>query len=316
MKKSLLAINLLFSLAAITSAQYNQTVDNIIHRVSLDSLYNHLRIISGDKSFSSAEGERTIISRHKDNIANQFAADFIYDKLNSYGLETYRQNFNQNGQNVYALLYGEKRNQYVMVCAHYDDMPSGNLAPGADDNGSGTAAVIEVARVLKDYSFEYSIIFALWDQEEQGLLGSNYYAQIAGNRGDSIVAVMNLDMIGWDSNNDNVSEIHARNYNESIWLANYVEKINSDYNLGLITQIIDPGTTRSDHYSFWLRNYSAILLIEDFTTNENSDSDFNNFYHSVMDNLDGINQNYFLKNTSLAIGTVASLAFGDRKSVV
>ncbi len=311
MKNTFCALLILQILNSNVYLQNNPTVESIIQQVTLDSLYDHLRIITGDKSFYSTEGEFTIVSRYANNVANQYAADYLYEKLNSYGLETFRQNFNWNGQNVYAIHYGEERNQYVMLCAHYDDMPYGNFAPGADDNGSGTAAVIESARILSNYSFEYSIIFALWDQEEQGLIGSDNYAQLAGDRGDSILAVINLDMIGWDSNNDNILEIHTQDYNLSSWLAKYVRDINTDYNIGLVTQIIDPGATASDHYSFWLRNYSAILLIEDYITNQNGTSDFNAFYHTTLDNLNGINQNYFFKNTKLGIGSAASLAFGD-----
>lgn len=311
MKKLFYILALIFFTALHTAAQNNQSVSEIINQVNIDSLYNNLRIITGDKSFTSPEGTFTILSRHSDNIGNQYAADFLYEKLKSYGLQTFRQNFDENGQNVYALHYGARRNQNVMICAHYDDKPSGSFAPGADDNGSGTAAVIESARILSKYFFEYTIIFALWDQEEQGLFGSDYYAQLAANRRDSIIAIINLDMVAWDSNNDNIMEIHTRAYNKSQWLANYVKKINTNYNIGLVTQILDPGTTRSDHYSFWLRNYSSILLIEDSNPNTDGGSDFNSYYHTDLDNLEGINQNYFFKNTKLTIGTVASLVINN-----
>ena len=60
-------------------------------------------------------------------------------------------------------------------------MPSGTTAPGADDNASGTAAVIEAARIFTQYDSKYTIIYALWDEEEQGLIGSAYYAHQAFN---------------------------------------------------------------------------------------------------------------------------------------
>ncbi len=311
MKKLFYILTLILFITSYTTAQYNQSVSKIINQVNIDSLYNNLRIITGDNSFTTHEGTFTILSRHSDNIGNQYAADFLYEKLKSYGLQTFRQNFDENGQNVYALHYGVRRNQYVMICAHYDDKPTGSFAPGADDNGSGTTAVIESARILSKYFFEYTIIFALWDQEEQGLFGSDYYAQLAANRGDSIIAVINLDMIAWDSNNDNIMEIHTRAYNKSQWLANYVKKINKNYNIGLVIQIIDPGTTRSDHYSFWLRNFSSVLLIEDSNPNPGGGSDFNSYYHTALDNLEGINQNYLFKNTKLTIGSVASLVINN-----
>lgn len=148
------------------------------------------------------------------------------------------------------------------------------------------------------------------------MFGSEHYAQLAANRRDSIIAVINLDMTAWDSNNDNVMEIHTRAYNKSQWLANYVKKINTNYNIGLVTQIIVPGSTRSDHYSFWLRNYSSVLLMEDSNPNTDGGSNFNSFYHTTLDNLEGINQNYFFMNTKLSVGTVASLIINNEIDTV
>ncbi|HRE11119.1 MAG TPA: M28 family peptidase, partial [Ignavibacteria bacterium] len=107
------------------------------------------------------------------------------------------------GQNVLATKIGSKYpNQYYIICGHYDNMPSGSLAPGADDNASGTCAVMEAARLLAPFTFDYTLIFVAFDEEEQGLIGSHAYADSSYNRGDSIKGVLNFDMIAWDSNND------------------------------------------------------------------------------------------------------------------
>lgn len=86
MKKLFYILTLIFFTAHHTAAQYNQSVSEIINIVNIDSLYNNLRIIIGNKSFTSHEGTFTILSRNSDNIGNQYAADFIYEKLESYGL--------------------------------------------------------------------------------------------------------------------------------------------------------------------------------------------------------------------------------------
>ena len=67
-------------------------------------------------------------------------------------------------------------------------------APGADDNASGTAAVLEAARVLKEFVPEKDVWFALWDGEEAGLRGSRAFTQFSSDV-DRVVAVINLDMI-------------------------------------------------------------------------------------------------------------------------
>ncbi|MEW6702139.1 MAG: M28 family peptidase, partial [Bacteroidota bacterium] len=247
-------------------------------------------------------GPVTISSRHNDNVGNSYAADFIKKKLLGYGLKTYTQEFLSTGENIYAVQTGvSKPNQHIIVCAHYDTMPVGNFSPGADDDGSGTVAVLEAARILSKYKFDYTIIYALWDREEQGLQGSNYYAQLARSRNDSIVAVINLDMLGWDGNNDDSTKIHTRDIANSNKIADDIFAVNNLYAIGLKTSKINPGTTRSDHASFWKYNYSAVLLIESF-------NDFNPFYHTSSDNIQNINKNFFEKNAKLGIGSLAKSA--------
>jgi len=230
------------------------------------------------------------------------AASYIKQKLQSYGLPAYDQNFSSTGRNVYAVQLGTLYpNKKYIICAHYDDMPSGTTAPGADDNASGTAAVIEAARIFTQYNSKYTIIYALWDEEEQGLIGSAYYALQAFNSGDSIMGVINLDMITWDSNSDNKAEIHTRPIANSIALKDLMLQVNTLYGIGLTLYTINPGATYSDHASFWNRNYGAILLIE-------YDSDFNAYYHTTNDKVQYFNLPYYLKMSKVSFGIVATLA--------
>jgi hypothetical protein len=180
-------------------------------------------------------------------------------------------------------------------------MPSGSIAPGADDNASGTAAVLEAARVLTQYNSEYTIIYALWDEEEYGLIGAEYYANLAQSAGDSIVGVVNLDMVAWDSGTDNIAEVHTRNVANSNELKDQMLEVNSLYNIGLVLQTVNPGTGSSDQAAFWNEGYGAILLIEDW-------QDFNDFYHTTNDLVAHFNLPYYLKMSQAAIGTIATLA--------
>ncbi|MBT8391419.1 MAG: M20/M25/M40 family metallo-hydrolase, partial [Ignavibacteria bacterium] len=301
MRKLLLAV--IFLLIAQT-AVYSQSpvVQSVINETNIDSLIFFVEELSGEVQTTIGGAPYTIVSRHKNQPSNDKAADYIKQKLDSYGLSTYNQNWSGTGRNVYAVQTGtEFPNQQYMICAHYDDMPSGSLAPGADDNASGTAAVLEAARILSNQSFPFTIIYALWDEEEQGLIGSNYYATQAANQGDSILGVINLDMIAWDSNSDDIAEIHTRSVSSSYDIKDKMEEVNTTYNVGLNLQIDDPGTTASDHASFWSKGYGAILLIEDF-------QDFNNYYHTTNDKLQYFNQPYFHKMAKLAIGTLATFA--------
>lgn len=287
-------------------AQDNDRISEIINLVDLDSLTETVNNLSGEKEFNYNAGWVFIRSRHKDNPDNQLAAEYLKTRLLKYGLKPLGQDFLAAGQNVYAYKYGLERPHYLVVfCAHFDDMPAGSYAPGADDNASGTAAVVEAARILSSYSTKYSVLFAFWDQEEQGMQGSSYFAsQNSIENRDSIIAVINLDMIAFDSNNDFVTEIHTRNIAGSTQLADAIAALNGEYNIGLNTQIINPGTDRSDHSSFWNHGISSVLMIEDFTKNADGVSDFNKYYHQQTDRIDKFNMEYFKANTKLAIAAL------------
>lgn len=303
MKKHLQVLNVFFLfIFTFSSFAQNSTVQQIINSVKQDSLIYFVRELSGNVPTVVNGQNVTIVSRHKNNAANELAKDYIKQKLQSYGITTTIQNFSSTGNNVLGTQLGTQfPNQKLIICAHYDDMPAGPIAPGADDNASGTAAVIEAARILSQYSFPYTIVYALWDEEEQGLVGSNYYATQARNVNDSIVGVINMDMIAYDTNNDGKVNVHNRAVANSVELYQKMVEVNSHYGINLTIVSYNPGSTYSDHASFWSKNYGAILLIED-------DNDFNAYYHTTSDLVQYFNQPYFTKSAKLAIGTFATLA--------
>ncbi len=198
--------------------------------------------------------------------------------------------------------------QQVIICGHMDDITyqqPESYAPGADDNGSGSTAVIEAARVFADFNFEKTIKFCLWTGEEQGLLGSAAYAEEAFWRGDDIVGVYNFDMIAWDGNSDGSIDLHCGTMDASIELGYAFRDVITDYDIALDPQVITWGSSEaSDHASFWDYNYPAIMGIEDF-------DDFNPYYHSNNDNMDHIMEGYFTEFTKAAIGATATLAVPD-----
>ncbi|MBD3167943.1 MAG: M20/M25/M40 family metallo-hydrolase [candidate division Zixibacteria bacterium] len=208
--------------------------------------------------------------------------------------------------NVVATLPGSVTpDEQVIICGHFDSISEQPTvrAPGADDNGSGTLAVIEAARIFRNYSFDRTIKFCLWNGEEQGLLGSAAYAADAFNAGDDIVGVYNFDMIAWDGNDDRVAELHVGTMSSSQVIGDLFEEVLDDYSIDLNTEYLTWGATdRSDHASFWQYNYPAILGIEDFT------GDFHPYYHTTNDNIDYINWDYFHIYSRAAIGATATLA--------
>jgi len=104
--------------------------------------------------------------------------------------------------NIIATLPGtDPGGRTLLVSAHYDSiitnvLDSTGAAPGADDDASGVAAVLELARVMSNYKFGATIVFAAFAGEEQGLFGSTHWAKGAKDRNTDIEAVLNNDIIG------------------------------------------------------------------------------------------------------------------------
>lgn len=120
-----------------------------------------------------------------------------------------------NGENILGLLPGKKTG-YIVVGAHYDHLGVINdkLYPGANDNASGVAVILELINQLKGEKPQYSILFALWSAEEEGLLGSNYFCEKSTIPLEQVRAVINLDSIG-SLKNDKVITGWSDTENES-----------------------------------------------------------------------------------------------------
>ncbi|MBK9099341.1 MAG: M28 family peptidase [bacterium] len=284
-------------------------VQQILNASIQDSLVKFVRELSGNTPTIINGTPQTILSRHKLQPGNALAETYIKQKLQSYGMTTTIQSFSTTGKNVLGVQSGtEFPNQKYIICAHYDDMPSGTTAPGADDNASGTAAVIEAARIFSQYDFPFTIIYALWDEEEQGLIGSEYYATQAQNAGDSILGVVNMDMIGYDGNGDGNADVHNSSVANTGKIKDQMLEANILYEINLDLDVV-PAEPYSDHQSFLDHGYGAILLIED-------DNDFHPNYHTVNDLIQYINQPYLFKMAKLSFATLASFALNLNMDII
>lgn len=292
-----------FLLSALNMKAQNPYVAEMISRVNIDSLMHHVEEISGYVPVVIDGNTDTIKSRNKFQPGNDKAFRFIAQELRSYGLEPDSGLFGTRGKNIWAIQQGAVYpNQYYIICGHYDAMPTGSIAPAADDDGSGVGAVLEAARVLSDYLFEYSIIYAFWDEEEYSLTGSNKFATDAQTNGMQILGVLNMDAIAWDGNNDSVARVHVKPIANSENIGDTVFMMNTRYHIGLDLQLNNPGATYSDHASFWNKNFSALLIIQDW------DNDPNPHYHQVSDSITYFNVPFYHKMARLSISSVATLA--------
>lgn len=233
------------------------------------------------------------------------AGDFIYSYFKNLGLETSFQPFNFKGhssRNVIAELKGRTNPEDIfIICAHYDstsNIPT-IFAPGADDNASGTSAVLESARILVKYPFDFTVRFICFSAEEWGLYGSNAYASYVRSKNEKIIGVMNFDMIAYaDKSPEDIEVIVNPN---SEWLAERTIQASNTYFDYPIRKIISSSFVYSDHASFWQSGYSAFCAIEDNPIR-------NPYYHTTYDTLDTLDTDFLKSVVKVGLATLSDLA--------
>ena len=217
----------------------------------------------------------------------------------------------QRTQNVVAYLRGTDpalRGQVIVLGAHLDHLgrsPTGALDPemgdairnGADDNASGTAAVLELARLFAAHPTRRSMLFVNFSGEELGLLGSQYFVEHAPLPIDSTVAMLNFDMVG-RLRGDSVIVYGLSTARE---MPAVLDSANA--RIGLIIRGIGDGFGPSDHSSFYARN----LPVLHFFTNIHAD------YHRATDDADKINAAGAVKVISLAERVVREIDARDQR---
>ena len=213
-------------------------------------------------------------------------------------------------QNVLARLRGADSTRVVVVGAHYDHLGrggDGSLAPGkygeihngADDNASGTAAVLEMARLLAAGPRPgCDVVFALWSGEELGLLGSEHWAQNPTLELKGVVANLNLDMVGRAGNGSlAVLGVGSAAPFES-WLLEAAPRAGLELKLSRSGQ----GVGGSDHQTFLKRKISALH----FFTGVHSD------YHKPSDDLAGFEAEGTAKVTALCVQLIERIGAAPR----
>jgi len=245
--------------------------------------------------------------------------------------------------NVYAVLKGtdaESAKRIVLVTGHYDSRNSDTFdktgaAPGANDDGSGTAVSLECARVLSKQRFPATIIFLTVAGEEQGLNGSHHFAQMSKTEGWDIEAVLNNDIVGGDRNPQQdpgvvrvfsegvpaaatdaelrmIRGLGGENDSTSRQLARYLAQVGRIYDAGVAPRLIfrlDRYLRGGDHYSFNQAGFAAIRLTE-------FREDYNHQHQNVRtekgveygDLSKFVNFDYIASVARLNVATLASLA--------
>lgn len=235
--------------------------------------------------------------------------------------------------NVVAVLKGTSEpEQQVLVSGHYDtinltykqnangqrelDGPAtaAAIAPGVTDDGSGTAAVMEMARVMSQFQFRKTIVFVAFAAEEYGLFGSGLYAEGAAARHEHIEAVFNNDIIGSDvTGNGETSNRYVNVYSEdpndspSRQVARYLKAAAERYQPGFAINLVfrhDRFGRGGDHSPFNAQGFAAIRVT---TPMEN----FSN-QHTATDTFANTAPKYTALVTRANAAAVAELALAPR----
>jgi len=297
----------------LSQAAYDWRIAEMAAQVTESAVYGIARGLSGAEPVTVGGSPYTIQTRHtRSGTPIQMATQLAYERFTALGLTTSYHPWTVStttGRNVIGDLPGTSRpSEIVIVCAHLDDMPSGTAAPGADDNGSGSTGVLLAAQILSSHTFERTLRFVLFTGEEQGLLGSAAYATFLSSQGANVAAVLNLDMISFDSGGSPSLRLHTRTqgssgYAADLAIADTFRSAVTSYVGTTLVPIDDPdGISASDHSSFWNKGWPAILAIEDDV------DDFTPWYHTSGDTLATLNPVYYTAFVKASVATAAHLA--------
>lgn len=194
-KKCFLLVSafLVFSCSWVGAQTLNPEYEKIVDKCSYDSLVKDIKHFDG---LGIKEMETEAINNTRDWIMARYKRlgyeDIVVDSFERSGLE---------GENLIITKKGKKYpNKYFVIDAHYDT----KNGPGANDNGSGTVILLEIARLLKDIETDYSIKFIHFSGEEDGLYGSSHYVRnIAVPDSLDITLLFNIDQVGGVKNDVN-----------------------------------------------------------------------------------------------------------------
>ncbi len=285
-----------FKLLIVALFWFNQ---NFSQTISVEYIKKHISVLSND----SLQGRGT------GTIGEAKAANYISQEFKKIGLKPvggnnsylksfqYKQSSNPHGasdkdtavkilnsKNIIGFLDNNSPNTLI-IGAHYDHLgfgddqnsleanPKGKIHNGADDNASGVAGVIELARYFSNSKSKSNYLFLCFSGEELGLIGSKKFVDNSDFEPAKINAMINMDMIG--RLNDSTKKLMVYGVGTSPSFVNNVENANTYFKLVLDSSGVGP----SDHTSFYLKNIPVLH----FFTGQHPD------YHKPSDDLEKIN---------------------------
>jgi len=337
MKKfiSIIALAFLFSNCSgqktATATSGTLAPNNYISGISSDALKKHLTIVASDEmegretgSAGQKKAGKYLISQYEKNGISfpKGATDYYQHIPAAYLNAKYNENL-PDSENIWAFIEGsEFPNEIVVVSAHYDHVgkKNGEIYNGADDDGSGTVALVEIAKAFQKAKNEghgpkRSILILHVTGEEHGLHGSRYYSENPLFPIKNTVADVNIDMIGRRDDRhaatNNYVYVIGSDY-LSTDLYNVCEAVNKQYiNMDLdykFNDRTDPNRFyyRSDHYNFAKNGIPSVFLFSGVHAD----------YHKPTDEVEKIEFDALTKRAQLAFSIAWEIANRDKRLVV
>ena len=288
----------------------NVLVQEMISRVDSNLLYSTVGDLSGEWAVNVDGSSYVFETRYtRTDVPIKKATLLVYERLAALGLPVTYDYYLLDGEQKRSVI-AEQRGlahpeRILLLTAHLDSYSNNDpytRAPGADDNASGSAALLAIASILKDYPFDCTLRYALFTGEEQGYFGSQAYAADIYYSGEQLQAVLNLDMLGYNTPGSRPTfELHTRPGNGNDYaIADLFAQAVGAYGINLVPQIVDDGLSFSDHSPFWNYGYPALLAIEDW-------NDHTPYYHTTNDQLENLNLPYYTDAVKAALATFAHM---------
>lgn len=282
--------------AVQTPNRFGPPISFLVQHVSRENLWFHIQRLQNFKT------------RFGSTANCEAAGTYLYNLFSLFGLQVEFEPFVDRregyaSRNIVATIPGKISPEMILVvCAHYDSLSYSTYvtdAPGADDNGSGCAALLEIGRLLAGREFDFTVRLVAFSAEETGHSGSQQHVESALLRGERILGALNMDMIAYsDQEPEDIDLVVNSN---SDWLADFYSRQAVRHASLPVNKILDPSFTSSDHASFWEKGLSAVLMIEDVPPN-------NPHYHTPNDTVDALNFAFLEGVTKATLAVAVELA--------
>ena len=287
-------------------AEENPEIRAMMDSVSIDSIKANIEHLC---SYHNRRFDSRHIYEVQDWLTSRYM-QFGVDTVMLHDFKVHKEGFpEETADNVLAVQWGTRTPEEFVICgAHYDSWnddgtdPDTIRSPGADDNASGVAGILETARILSNYTFDRTIIYGNWNAEEIGLKGSAAYAADCAEQLMDIVGYFNLDMTGYLEEGTDI-HVHLMFTTRDSLIGRYVFNFSQVYFPEMPIRQAWLAWGDSDYSSFNRNGYPAVHPFEDVHASSP-------FIHSRQDVL-GLSVNNLDQSkrfTELNLGLVATLA--------